>query len=124
MRAERRDGVWELVDGWGAAAPRWRLESDGRVLWRSPSGREREVDAEEVPITVAVALLAMREAAAFAGAHPGETICGPAALDRWPAASRHALLRERIAPGDRIASWRTFRWMFEAVVIDSTAARR
>jgi hypothetical protein len=115
MRIERESAYWILVIGQGSRATRWRLDG-GRVLRRQPSGREAEVLHDDVPAEVAIALLALRDASAFASAHPNETLGGPAALKRWPTTSREALVRSKIAVAGVIESWRTFRSAFEATV--------
>ena len=115
MRIERETAYWILLVGQGSRATRWRLEGK-RVLRRQPCGREFEVLHDDVPADVAVALLALRDASAFASAHPNETLGGPAALRRWPATSREPFVRGKIAAAGVIESWRTFRAAFEAAV--------
>jgi hypothetical protein len=115
MRVQRTDGGWVVVDGRGAAAGEWRLAGD-RVLLRSSSGRKYEVPQDEVPLEIAVALVALREAAAFVMRHPGVALAGPAALDHWLAASREALLRGNRDARDVLVGWPTFRSIFETVV--------
>jgi hypothetical protein len=115
MRVQRVDGAWVVVDGRGAAAGEWRL-ADERVLLRSSSGREYEVPLDDVPLEIAVALVAVREATAFMIRHPGVALAGPAALDRWLAASHEPLLRAKADAHEVIVGWPSFRWIFETVV--------
>jgi len=115
MRVERTDGAWVVVDGRGAAAGEWRLAGD-RVLLRSSSGREYEVRQDDVPLEIAVALVALHEAGAFAMHHPGVALAGPAVLDHWLVASREPLLWAKGDVRDVIVGWPGFRSIFETVL--------
>jgi hypothetical protein len=115
MRIHRADGVWVVLDGLGATAAEWRLAGD-RVLLRSASGREYEVRRDDVPLEIAVALVALRDASAFVMHHPDVALSGPAALDLWLLASREPLIQAKRDDREVIVGWPSFRATFEAVV--------
>src|SRR5258708_7626097 len=71
MRIDRDDRGWAIVDGLPPAVARWRLV-DGRVVLHSASGRVYEVGPESMPVSIAVGLLALRDAEAFLRGPVGE----------------------------------------------------
>jgi hypothetical protein len=107
---ERAGDDWVLVDGRGPSAARWRLSGD-EVEIVSSSGRAYEVPANDVPVDVAVGLLALRDAKIFLSTTAGES-AGAFALRAWVETSCHPLLAGRIESAERTPSWMDYRFTF------------
>ncbi len=110
MQIERVGADLVLVDGRAPSEARWRLRGDG-VEVQSSSGKAYPVPDADVPLEVALALLALRDAARFALSHAGES-AGAYALRAWVETSRHPLLAGRVDAGERTPSWMDYRFTF------------
>lgn len=110
MRIEREGSGWVLVDGQAPSEARWRLRGE-QVEVQSSSGRVYVVAPGDVPIDVAVALLALRDARRFADERRGES-ASAFALRAWAETSRDTLLVGRIDSGERTPSWMDYRFAF------------
>jgi hypothetical protein len=110
VRIERAGSEWVLVDGQAPSEARWRLRGED-VEVASSSGRVYVVPPGDVPIDVAVALLALRDARRFVASARSESAAS-FALRAWVETSRDPLLVGRIDSGERTPSWMDYRFAF------------
>jgi hypothetical protein len=115
MRIDRDDHGWAIVDGLPPAVARWRLV-DGRVVLHSASGRVYEVGAENMPVSIAVGLLALRDAEAFLRG-PVTEEAASYAVRRWLSTSRDRLIAVEVREPPR---WPIYRFTFLAAVSGGT----
>jgi hypothetical protein len=112
VRIERAGGDWVLLDGQGPSEARWRLRATGEeVEVISSSGRAYVVPPADVPIDIALGLLALRDARRFLASATGESAAA-FAMRAWPDTSCDPLLVGRLGSDKRTPSWLDYRFAF------------
>jgi hypothetical protein len=116
VRIERIGGDWALLDGHGASEARWRFSAGGQeVEVVSPSGKAYRVAPGDVPVEVALGLLALRDAGRFLVAPTGESAAA-FALRAWLETTRDPLLAGRLDFRHGPPSWMDYRFVFLTAV--------
>jgi hypothetical protein len=114
MRIDRCERRWFIVDGRAPAFARWELVN-GHVQLQSHSDRQYAVSRDDTPLSIAVALLALRDAEAFVQESPQEVL-DSYVLRKWLAASRDPLVIGRSPTDERFSLWGIYRSTLLAAV--------
>jgi hypothetical protein len=112
MQVERIGGGLVLVESRAASAARWRWRGE-RIEVESPSGNVYAVSPADVPIDVAIGLLALRDAERYHACGAAEPPSG-FAFRAWLETSRDPLLAGPNEAEAKTPSWIVYRFMFLA----------